>query len=148
MATTYINEDDRLSGSAYVAGRRVTVQDIAEHYIHFEWSAEQISKAFHLSLAAVHAALSYYYDHQAEIEAAIAADMNAAASAPSLQDAINRSLPLLLTPQEVADERLVTYKGVIKAIEAGQLRGNKYGSTWLVLRRDVETLWGRRLKTR
>lgn len=148
MITTYISEDDRFSGAAYIAGRRITVQDIAEHYILFDWSAEQISKAFQLSLAAVHAALSYYYEHDSAMNAAIEADMVAGNSALNLQDAINRSLPLLITPQEAAEERLITYKGVLKAIDNGQIRARKFGSTWLLLRRDAEKLWGVRLKQR
>lgn len=53
---------------AYIAGTRVRVQDI---YVHSEihgHSADEIVDGFpHLTLAQVHAALSYYFDHREEI---------------------------------------------------------------------------------
>jgi hypothetical protein len=39
----------------------------------FGWDAEQIRAQYpHLSLAQIHAALAYYYDHQPELDARIA----------------------------------------------------------------------------
>ena len=53
---------------AYVCGTRVRVQDIAsEHELH-GLTPEQIAREHpQLSLAQVHAALSYYFDHREEI---------------------------------------------------------------------------------
>jgi len=42
------------------------------------WSAEEIVRQYpHLTAAEVHAALGYYYDHSAEIDAEIAAELRA-----------------------------------------------------------------------
>jgi len=61
-------------GKPRIAGRRITVQDIA---IWHEWmgrSADEIATEYELTLADVYAALAYYYDHRAEIDQAIRED--------------------------------------------------------------------------
>jgi uncharacterized protein (DUF433 family) len=67
-------------GKPRISGRRITVADIAIMYLKMGQSLSQISQEYELSLAALHAALSYYYDHQTEIEQSIE-DANAFAEA-------------------------------------------------------------------
>jgi uncharacterized protein (DUF433 family) len=58
-------------GKPRIAGRRITVQNIA---IWHEWkghSADEIATEYDLTLADVYAALAYYYDHHLEIDEAI-----------------------------------------------------------------------------
>jgi uncharacterized protein (DUF433 family) len=58
-------------GKPRIAGRRITVQNIA---IWHEWmgrSADEIATEYDLTLADVYAALAYYYDHRLEIDEAI-----------------------------------------------------------------------------
>ena len=58
-------------GRPRIAGHRITVQDIA---IWHEWlglSADRITAEHNLRLADVYAALTYYYDHQDEIDRSI-----------------------------------------------------------------------------
>jgi uncharacterized protein (DUF433 family) len=51
-----------------VAGTRIKVSQIASEYDHLGMSPDQIVEAHpHLSLADVHAALAYYYDHRDQI---------------------------------------------------------------------------------
>jgi len=51
-----------------IAGTRVRVQDIVSDYERHGMTAEEIAREFpHISLAQVHAALSYYFDHRDEI---------------------------------------------------------------------------------
>jgi len=57
-----------LGGKARVAGRRISVEDIAIWHMRLGKTVDEICAEFDLSLAEVHAALAYYYDHQAEIE--------------------------------------------------------------------------------
>ncbi len=57
-----------LGGKARVAGRRISVEDIAIWHVRLGKTVDEICAEFDLSLAEVHAALAYYYDHQAEIE--------------------------------------------------------------------------------
>lgn len=60
-----------LGGKARVAGRRVSVLQIGEMYTSGGFTAEDIADQLDLSLATVHAALAYYYDHLAEMEASL-----------------------------------------------------------------------------
>jgi uncharacterized protein (DUF433 family) len=73
MATDAINHvvlDD--GGVAYVAGTTTKVVEvIADHRI-WGWPPEKIHQEYpYLSLAQIHAAFAYYYDHQEEIDAEI-----------------------------------------------------------------------------
>ncbi len=61
-------------GSPIIKGTRITVRLIAQLYKAGE-TVEEIIQAYpHLSAAAVYDAISYYLDHQAEIEAEIQAN--------------------------------------------------------------------------
>lgn len=72
---TFITENDDIRGGRpRIAGTGVTVQRVVGWYklgLTPEKIAERIG---HLSLAQVHAALTYYHANRDEIEAAIAAD--------------------------------------------------------------------------
>ena len=66
----HIEIDER--GVAYVAGCRSKVGAIAIDYVHNQMSAREIAQSYpHLSLAQIHAALSYYFDNQEEIDSQI-----------------------------------------------------------------------------
>lgn len=54
-----------------LAGTRIAVADIALFHLRLGQSLEQIAARHDLSLAAVHAAMAYYYDHRAEINRTI-----------------------------------------------------------------------------
>jgi uncharacterized protein (DUF433 family) len=70
----YIMRDDAVyGGKPCIKGHRIAVHDIAVWHNQGE-SPEQIARDFQLTLAQVHAALAYYYDHQAEIDAEVAAE--------------------------------------------------------------------------
>jgi uncharacterized protein (DUF433 family) len=56
-------------GRAVVRGTRSKVTMIARDHIDGGMSPQEVHEAYpHLSLAAIHAALSYFYDHQAELQ--------------------------------------------------------------------------------
>ena len=55
-------------GKVRIAGRRITVADIAIWYERLGRSADEISSEYDLTLAEIHAALAYYHDHRAEID--------------------------------------------------------------------------------
>lgn len=59
-------------GKPRIAGRRIKVAHIASAYLHADRTAEDIAKDYSLSLAEVHAALSFFHDHEAEISDQIA----------------------------------------------------------------------------
>ena len=68
---THIELDER--GVAWIAGANTKVIEVALDKTAQGWSPEEIHFQHpHLSMAQIYSALAYYYDHQAEIDAAIA----------------------------------------------------------------------------
>jgi uncharacterized protein (DUF433 family) len=76
-AYPHIEQDPAVrGGKACIAGTRIAVKDVvglARQGMRPEEMAAYFSSR-PLSLAEVHAALTYYYDHQGEIDAELAAD--------------------------------------------------------------------------
>src|SRR4051812_3724550 len=60
-------------GRPYIKGTGITVQNVVED-LTSGLTIDYITEQFDLTLGQVHAALSYYYDHQAEIDRAITED--------------------------------------------------------------------------
>ena len=73
---TYIVQDKGIcGGQPRIDGTRIKVQHIALEYERLGWSADQICDAHPgLTLAQVHAAISYYYDHREKIDESIRKD--------------------------------------------------------------------------
>ena len=67
----HIELDDR--GRPWIAGTKVKVVEVVLDHTACGFSPAEIhlQHPHHLSLAQIHAALTYYYDHQAEIDAVI-----------------------------------------------------------------------------
>ena len=66
---------DTCGGKPRIAGSRIRVKDVViMHERQKIEPAEIVSEFPHLSLADIHAALTYYHDHREEINAEIAAD--------------------------------------------------------------------------
>ncbi len=65
-----IELDER--GVAWITGANTKVIEVALDKIARDWSPEEMHRQHpHLSLAQIYAALAYYYEHQAEIDAEI-----------------------------------------------------------------------------
>lgn len=61
----HINRDKH--GVAWVDDTNVKVVELALDHLAYGWSAEAIHEQFpHLTLAQIHAALAFFYDHPAE----------------------------------------------------------------------------------
>ena len=58
-------------GKPRIAGHRITVQNIAIWHERLGLSVDEIATEYDLTLADVHAALAYYFDHRAEIDRSI-----------------------------------------------------------------------------
>jgi len=78
IADHIVSTPDRCGGRARIAGTRIRVQDIvSDHEVH-GLSPEEIAREYpQITLAQVHAALAYYYDHRDEIRAQMRADEEA-----------------------------------------------------------------------
>jgi len=61
-------------GKPRIAGHRITVHDIVTWHERLGLSPDEIALDYGLALADVYAALTYYHDHRAEIDASIEAD--------------------------------------------------------------------------
>ena len=71
LTTTHIELDDK--GVAWIRGTKIKVIEVALDKIANGSSPEEIHFQYpHLSLAQIHSALAYYYDHQVEFDAEIA----------------------------------------------------------------------------
>ncbi len=71
---TYIVTDPEVyGGRPIIAGHRIAVVDVAV-WTKQGMTPEQIASDFPLTLAQIHAALAYYYDHQEELEKQLAED--------------------------------------------------------------------------
>lgn len=66
----HIEVDD--CGTARIAGTRMKVIHLVMEKTANKWDAEELQNEFqHLSMSQIHAALTYYYDHQSEVDAQI-----------------------------------------------------------------------------
>jgi uncharacterized protein (DUF433 family) len=61
-------------GRPRIAGHRITVQNVVIWHEQMGISADEIASKYRLTLADVYAALTYYYDHQEEVDEAMRAD--------------------------------------------------------------------------
>jgi uncharacterized protein (DUF433 family) len=90
---------DVCGGKACIAGHRVRVTDIVTWHEHQGMSPDEIvSHCPSISLADVHAALAYYFDHLEEIQAEMRAEREFA-------EQVRRSTPSLLD-EKLRRERL------------------------------------------
>jgi uncharacterized protein (DUF433 family) len=77
---TIVETEGVLGGKPRIAGRRISVQHIAILHERMGQSADVISAELDIDLAAIYAALTYYYDHREAIDARIVIDAELAAS--------------------------------------------------------------------
>src|SRR5687768_15973754 len=73
-------------GKPRIAGRRITVRDIVIWHERLGRSRDEIAAEYDLSLADIHAALTYYFDHREEIDRDIE-------ESRAFVDALQRSTP-------------------------------------------------------
>jgi len=65
---SHIVLDER--GRPWIAGTQTKVIEVALDKVAYGWNADEMHREHpHLSLAQLHAALAYYYDHQSELDA-------------------------------------------------------------------------------
>jgi uncharacterized protein (DUF433 family) len=71
---TIISNPKVRGGRPIIAGTTLRVQDVAAHHIYRKYDPEELAHQLQISLAQVHAALAYYYEHKDEIDAQIEED--------------------------------------------------------------------------
>jgi uncharacterized protein (DUF433 family) len=161
QAITYIvTTPGHLGGKPHIAQRRIGVHDIVIAHLHLGESIEEVASNYELRLAEVYAALSYYYDHQAQIDAIIAqleaterrlkppevelAARRAALEAryPSLANLLQHHDPDRdMTPPAIAAEFGVSEQAIREAAAKGWIPARKEGKVWLIRRQDALARW-------
>jgi len=69
LTLDYIIKDPKIRGGRpVVAGTGIRVMDIVALTKYHQRTVEEITVSYGLTMAQVHAALAYYYDHQSEID--------------------------------------------------------------------------------
>ncbi len=61
-------------GKVCLAGSRISVDDVVLLHLRLNQPLEEIAGTYDLPLAALHAGMAYYYEHQAEVDRAIEED--------------------------------------------------------------------------
>lgn len=70
-----IQDPEVRGGRPVVVGTTIRVSDIAAYHVYEGMSPEQLAVQFDLDLAQVHAVLSYYFSHRAEVDEEIRENM-------------------------------------------------------------------------
>lgn len=105
ITTTHVELDEH--GVAWIEGTRVKVIEVAIDKIVHGSSPEEIHFQYpHLSLAQIHAALAFYYDNQAGLDADIERRWNEASELVANASDISLRQKLLSLKKERAEEKL------------------------------------------
>jgi len=64
-----INHIEIRDGRGYIRGTKKKAEMIARMYVGTGYTIEEVMEHYNLSAAEVHAAIAYYYDNQAELDA-------------------------------------------------------------------------------
>ena len=89
-AVSHIVADPSVKGGRpRLAGTRISVADVVVMHLRLGQSLEELAGKYDVSLAGLHAAMAYYYDHKDEIEGSIRDDL-------AFAEAFRRDNPSLL----------------------------------------------------
>lgn len=75
---TIVSDPTIRSGKPIVAGTGVAVMDVVASHLYRGFGAEELALNYHLNLGQVFAALAYYYQYKAEMDAAFQAEQQEA----------------------------------------------------------------------
>jgi uncharacterized protein (DUF433 family) len=95
---SYPHIELRPDGTAVISETTTKVIEIVQDHLAHHWSADEILRQYpYLSLAKIHAALTYYYDHQQALDDEIdlrwrkVSEIKARRSDPTIQDELRQS---------------------------------------------------------
>ena len=126
-----------LGGKPIIQGRRMPIHLLVFRAVHQEWPMSRIQQAHNVSLAEIHAALSYYYLHQEEIDAIIAYEDAEEEDIPRISD-LDAIIKAMVDTQTAAEKLGITERAVRKLIDSGTLPAKKIGGKWLIHPKDME----------
>lgn|SRR5574341_9636 len=133
-----ITSPELLGGKPCLEGRRISVQHIVEDVVYAGWSLEQMEEAYGLRPAEIYAALSYYYDHQEEIDRRIheEAEEEGRDREPA-HDIHLQFLKEALSTGQAAERLGISERGVRQLIDSGTLPAQKFGGLWFIHPRSL-----------
>ncbi len=100
VLNSLIELDER--GVAWIVGANTKVKEVVLDKMAYGWSPEEMHFQHpHLSMAQIHAALAFYYEHQVEIDAQIMSDWQEVNELAALQP----ESPLRQRLREIKRER-------------------------------------------
>jgi uncharacterized protein (DUF433 family) len=73
-----VKNPDVRGGRPHIVGTTLRVTDLVMAHLFHQRTADEIASDYELSLAQVYAALAYYYEHKAELDEDIRAQITAA----------------------------------------------------------------------
>jgi excisionase family DNA binding protein len=128
-----ISSPDLLGGKPCIEGRRITVQQIVEDVIYGGMDFTELEAAYQLRPSEIHAALSYYYDHEDEIDQSIREDDQDDPSDKSLPYEVHlQFMKEALTTKHAAEKLGISERAVRQLIDSGTLPAQKFGGVWFV----------------
>ncbi|NJM40331.1 MAG: DUF433 domain-containing protein [Anaerolineae bacterium] len=68
LGKNLVSTEDTRGGKMRIAGRRITVADVANWHLKERHSVARIARDYGLTRAQIYAALAYYYENQLEID--------------------------------------------------------------------------------
>lgn len=164
VSTSYIvRTPGVVGGRPRITGHRIAVDAVVDLYVRQRYPVEEIGVHLGLTPAEIYAALSYYYDHQEEIDdilleldaheeaaRALAPDGHLTAEhltqLPELAERIKTSWTEELTATEVAQLYGISTAAVREAAAKGRVPARKSGATWLIRRADAESRWANKAR--
>jgi uncharacterized protein (DUF433 family) len=64
-----MNHIEIRDGRGYIAGRNVKAEMVARMFVGTDYTVEEVMEHYDLTAAEVHAAIAWYYDNRAELDA-------------------------------------------------------------------------------
>lgn len=142
-----VSTPDVLGGKPRINGHRISVQLIAEKHLKGRRSIEQVQKELPtLTLAEIHAALSYYYAHQDEIDEYARQEEERLRNNPNVihidaEAFVRGEVNLIMTPQEIAREFGISVEAVYQAVRRNTIEHRRSGGTILIPRWEAARRW-------
>lgn len=128
-----VSTPDILGGKPRLEGRRISVEHIIRHYLREGMSLEDMQTAFGLSPAEIHAALSYYYQHQQDIELSIEERSEMLGPIKDQQAHMMSLLEKGISTTHAAARLGISERAVRKLIDSGTLPAHKIGREWFII---------------
>jgi len=165
ITQTYIEKTPGvLGGKPRIAGKRIGVATLVDLHLRQDTPIDEIVERLPVTPSEIHAAMAYYYDHQAEIDAILAEEdaLIEAASDPvrdaELRErahevarrkyeetlASGRAESAELTVIAVAQTYNLDTATVRRAAIDGDIPARKSGATWLITVAAAHARWGYR----